>query len=114
MEGTSGYQCTCAAGWRDENCDRNKNECNPKDPLNGYNMCSDFADCMDLDPSKDPEGRTYQCKCHYGYRDPLYQNEYGVFKPKSSLPKNRRQMGFMCTDADDCTWEASDPEVEAG
>lgn len=25
-----------------------------------------------------------------------------------------RQEGFLCTDADDCTWKASDPEVKAG
>jgi len=49
------FDCKCAAGWTDSNCDRDVNECSE-----GQNMCHKYADCTNTEGS-------YQCNCKMGY-----------------------------------------------
>ncbi|CAC5379533.1 unnamed protein product [Mytilus coruscus] len=54
------YNCTCATGWKGENCTTDVNECSYQ-PLK-RSLCQLHSDCYNLEGS-------YRCDCRQGYHD---------------------------------------------
>ena len=47
-DGFGGYSCTCQPGYEGENCDRERNECNPNPCQNGATCTVSELMCMSM------------------------------------------------------------------